>query len=170
MDDRIPLYKLKLVRDRWAICPSFVPGQPQLVAVFFHRLIGQADREHSAALFLDAHGKPTGASILGIGSLVTTPMPAREVFKAALLANAFSVILAHNHPSGSIKPSPRDISVTRSLMQAGELLGIRVLDHIITTPDGSFCSMSEAKLLSVARFDGDDNFINSEPLTPYFKE
>ena len=147
MDDRIPLYKLKLVRERWAICPAFSPGQPQLAAVFFHRLIGQADREHSAALFLDSHGKATGASILGIGSLVTTPMPAREVFKAALLANAFSVVLAHNHPSGDPKPSRPDIRLTRSLVEAGELLGIYVLDHLIVTPSGEFASMREARLL-----------------------
>src|SRR5450432_455635 len=88
MDDRIPLYKLKLVRERWAICPCICFDEPQFAAAFFHRLIGQADREHSAALFLDVHLKPTGCTILGIGSLVSTPMPAREVFKAALLANA----------------------------------------------------------------------------------
>jgi DNA repair protein RadC len=170
MNDRIPLYKLKLIRDRWAICPAFSPGQPQRVALFFHRLIGHADREHSAALFLDAHGKPTGASIIGIGSLTTTPMPAREVFKAALLANACSVILSHNHPSGSIKPSPRDVGVTRSLMEAGELLGIRVLDHLIVTPGGDFCSFAEAGLLSADTIDSAGNLKNSADLTANFRK
>jgi DNA repair protein RadC len=169
MNDRIPLYKLKLVRDRWAICPTFSPGQPQLVALFFHRLIGQADREHAAALFLNTHGKPTGASILGIGSLTTVPMPGREIFKAALLANACSLILAHNHPSGSAQPSPQDIRLTRLLIAAGELLGIRVLDHLIVTPGDDFCSLWEAGLLSVPTFDSGDNFINSKRLTAHLE-
>jgi DNA repair protein RadC len=153
MDNRIPLYKLKLVRERWATCPPFSSSHPQLAAVFFHRLIGQADREHSAALFLDAKGNLTGATILGIGSLITVPMPAREVFKAALLANACSLILAHNHPSGDSKPSFHDVRLTHSLIDAGELLGIRVLDHLVITPNGAFTSMREAKLLSGATID-----------------
>lgn len=148
MNDRIPIYKLKLVRERSIALPQVAVKYPQLAAVFFHRLIGQADREHSAALFLDAKGMPTGASIIGVGSLITAPMPAREVFKAALLANAFSFILAHNHPSGSPKPSVQDVRLTRSLIEAGELLGIHVLDHIVITPSGDFTSMREAKLLS----------------------
>jgi DNA repair protein RadC len=169
MNDRVPLYKLKLVRERWALCPSFSPGQPQLAAAFFHRLIGNADREHSAALFLDVHGKPTGASILGIGSLVTTPMPAREVFKAALLANAFSVILSHNHPSNDRTPSRADIRLTHSLVEAGDLLGIGVFDHIVITPSGAFTSMREANLLSVAAIDTGDKVRNCAGLTANFR-
>jgi DNA repair protein RadC len=143
MGDRIPLYKLKLVRERWALCPCICFDEPQLAAAFFHRLIGQADREHSAALFLDIHLKATGCTILGIGSLVSTPMPAREVFKAALLSNAHGVILAHNHPSGDPEPSLQDLRLTRILTKAGELLGIQVLDHLIVTPNGGFGSVKQ---------------------------
>lgn len=148
-DDRIPIYKLRLVRERWVVFPAFSADQPQLAALFFHRWIGSADREHSAALFLDAHGKVTGATIVGVGSLTTTPMPAREVFKAALLANARSLLLAHNHPSGSTRPSDTDVRLTRNLVAVGELIGVRVLDHFIITPSGDFTSMREAKLLAV---------------------
>jgi DNA repair protein RadC len=141
---RIPLYKLKLHRERSTVCPCIAFDQPQLAAAFFHRLIGKADREHSAALFLDVHLKPTGCTILGIGSLVSTPMPGREVFKSALVANAHSIFLAHNHPSGDPAPSLQDVRLTRTLISAGELLGIQVIDHLVVTPTGNFGSIREA--------------------------
>jgi DNA repair protein RadC len=144
---KLPVYSLKLVRERSFECPPISLRHPQTYALFFHRLIGQADREHGAALFLDAKGKPTGSTILSVGSLTFTPLPAREVFKAALLANAFSVILCHNHPSNNARPSPRDVETTRMLISAGNVLGVRVLDHVITTPSGDFYSMLEAGLL-----------------------
>jgi len=146
MDFRIPLYKLKLVRERWVVCDFLCVDSPQIAALFLYRLIGQADREHSAALFLDVHRKPTGASILGIGSLTSAEMPAREVFKAALLANAHQVIVAHNHPSGDPDPSAADLALTRRLTEAGKLLGIPLFDHIIVSPNGSFASLREGAL------------------------
>lgn len=144
---RLPLYKLKLVRAGWANYPAVSLKHPQLAGLIFHRLIGQADREHGAAIFLDAKGEPTGTTILSVGGLTFIPLPAREVFKAALMANAFSIILGHNHPSGNPKPSLRDVQATKALVKAGNLLGVRVLDHLITTPSGDFTSMWEAGLL-----------------------
>ena len=143
MEYRIPLYKLKLHRERWAICPEPSLGHPLVSALFFHRLIGQADREHAAALFLDVQGQPTSGTILGIGSLVATEMPAREVYKAALLANAHRVVVAHNHPSGQVAPSPQDLRLTRALVRAGRLLGVELFDHLIVGPDGTFVSLRE---------------------------
>jgi DNA repair protein RadC len=70
-------------------------------------------------------------------------MPAREVYKAALLANAHTVVVAHNHPSGKLVPSPQDLRVTRVLLRAGALLGIELFDHIIVAPDGTFVSLRE---------------------------
>jgi DNA repair protein RadC len=148
MHDRIPIYKVRLVRERWLVFPPFTADQPQVAALFFHRLIGNADREHSAVLFLDLHRRATGASIIGIGSLASTEAPAREVFKSALLANAHTIILAHNHPSRSREPSDQDVRLTRRLMEAGSIVGVRVHDHIIVTPIiGEFTSMREARLL-----------------------
>jgi DNA repair protein RadC len=74
---------------------------------------------------------------------------AREVFKAAILANASGLIFSHNHPApSSSKPSPQDIRVTRRLISAGRILGLHLLDHIIVTPSGAdFTSMREAGLL-----------------------
>lgn len=68
---------------------------------------------------------------ISIGSLNSTVVHPREVFKTAVLASAASVILAHNHPSGDPTPSKEDIGLTKKLVEAGEILGIKVLDHII---------------------------------------
>jgi len=69
------------------------------------------------------------------GSLNQSIVHPRETFKAAILANAAAVILAHNHPTGDLSPSSEDIAITRRLKEAREILGIRVLDHVIIDTD-----------------------------------
>ena len=147
MKHRFPIYKLRLYRERWLDFPPFVADQPQVAALFFHRLIGLGDREHSAALFLDERGQATGATVIGIGSLGTVAMPAREVFKAALLANASKVVLAHSHPGNTPNATDQDVVVTRKLVAAGIVVGIKVLDHLIICPSGEFVSIKESGLL-----------------------
>lgn len=145
---RLPVYKLKLVRDHWATYPEAPFTRPELAALFFHRLIGKAACEHAATLFLDCRGMPLGATIVAVGSLSKVTVLGREVFKAAVCANAAGLVVAHNHPSGGLLPSAGDVRVTRRLQQAGELLGIVLLDHIIVTPNsGQFTSLREVGLL-----------------------
>jgi DNA repair protein RadC len=148
---RLPIYKLKLVRCGWMGDPPIDLEQPQLVAHYFHRLIGQAAVEHAAVIFVDPVGQLTGSTIVSIGDLARVQMLAREVFKAAILANASGVILGHNHPApSSSEPSPQDLRATKGLIGAGSILGIDVLDHIIvTTSDKDFTSMRERGLLSI---------------------
>jgi DNA repair protein RadC len=81
-----------------------------------------------------------------IGSLSSAIVHPREVYKAAVLANASSIVLGHNHPSGDPTPSPEDIEVTKRLSNAGDLMGIDVLDHVIIG-DGRFYSLKERGLL-----------------------
>jgi DNA repair protein RadC len=150
---RLPVYKLKLIRSGWMAYPPIDLEHPQLAAYFFHRLIGQGAVEHSAAIFVDPVGQVTGSCIISVGDLARVQMLAREAFKAAILANASGLILAHNHPApSSSKPSPQDVCVTQRLIRAGRILGIDVLDHIIVTPsDKDFTSMREAGFLSLSR-------------------
>jgi len=110
--------------------------------------IRNSDREHFVALHLDARNQVTALEIVSTGSLNASLVHPREVFKAAILNNAASVILAHNHPSGDTTPSREDIELTRRLVQAGDILGIDVFDHIIVGPDDEFSSMKREKLLS----------------------
>ena len=71
----------------------------------------------------------------------------REVFKRALLQNANSIILLHNHPSGDPKPSKEDVDITNRLIESGDLLGIRVLDHIIIGDENNYISLKQENLI-----------------------
>ncbi len=148
---RLPVYKLKLVRSGWMGAPPIDLSQPQLAAHYFHRLIGQAAVEHAAAIFVDPVGQFTGSTVVSIGDLARVQMLAREMFKAAILANASGLILGHNHPApSSSEPSPQDVRATKGLIGAGSILGIDVLDHIIVTnSDTDFFSMRERGVLSI---------------------
>lgn len=78
-----------------------------------------------------------------VGSLNSSIVHPREVFKSAILNNAASVIFGHQHPSGDTKPSMEDIQVTKRLVEGGKLLGIEVLDHLVVNNDNSFTSLKE---------------------------
>lgn len=109
-----------------------------------------ADREHFVVLHLDARNRVTGHETVSIGSLNASMVHPREVFKATILANAASVILVHNHPSGDLTPSREDLSLTQRLQDAGRLLGVDLLDHVLIAPgpDGpAWRSLKELGLL-----------------------
>jgi DNA repair protein RadC len=90
------------------------------------------DVESFAVLFLNTRRRVIGHMIVSTGTLDTILVHPREVFRPAILANAASLILTHNHPSGDPTPSEADIKVTRDLIRAGQLLKMEVLDHVIT--------------------------------------
>lgn len=104
---------------------------PESLAEAFGNLLGEADREMLLALSLDTCCHPLNATIASIGLLNCSLVSGRELFKSAILSNAANLILLHNHPSGNVTPSKTDDAVTRRMLQAGEILGIPVLDHII---------------------------------------
>ena len=90
-----------------------------------------ADREHFAAAYLDGKNVALGWRIIAIGTVSSCLVHPREVFRPALILGAVSVLVFHNHPSGDRTPSAEDMQVTARLAEAGELLGIRMLDHLI---------------------------------------
>lgn len=94
-----------------------------------------AKKEHFIALYLNARNQLVHKEIISIGTLDTSLVHPREVFKPALDSLAVSVIVAHNHPSGNLEPSSEDIEITKRLVHAGKILGISVIDHIIMTED-----------------------------------
>ena len=89
------------------------------------------DREKFVVVLLDAKHRPIGVNTVSVGSLTASIVSPREVFKPAIVGSAAALLLAHNHPSGDPAPSAEDIELTKRLRDAGELLGIRVLDHVI---------------------------------------
>lgn len=94
-----------------------------------------ADREKFLCLHLDVKNHIVNYEVVSIGALSTSLVHPREVFKGALLANAANIICLHNHPSGDPMPSQEDIAITRRLREAGNILGIELLDHIIIAGD-----------------------------------
>lgn len=93
-----------------------------------------ADREYFISVNLDAQGRPISYHTAGIGSICSVYFAIDGVFKVALLQNACSVMLCHNHPGGTPRPSTEDIEATEMLIDVGKKLGIKVLDHFIITP------------------------------------
>jgi DNA repair protein RadC len=89
------------------------------------------DREHFIVVGLDAKHAVIGINTVSIGSVTLSIVHPREVFKPVILMNASAVLLAHNHPSGDSTPSQEDHALTRRLKDAGELLGIAILDHLV---------------------------------------
>jgi DNA repair protein RadC len=127
----IPLAARAPVRDAAAVFAHFRGRLPQL------------DREVFYVLLLDGKNRVQGEVRVSEGSLTAALVHPREVFAPAIRAAAAALVLVHNHPSGDPTPSAEDRAITERLRQAGELIGIRVLDHVVIGR-GSYTSMAEA--------------------------
>lgn len=112
-------------------------NDPNKVYQQIKRIINPSElsEEEFWAICLDTKNKNIGNFRVSKGSLSVTVVYPREVFKGAILLNSASIILTHNHPSGDPTPSKEDIGITKRLSECGELLGIKVLDHIVTGDD-----------------------------------
>jgi len=95
------------------------------------------ERERFAALYMNTRNQMIAAELISIGSLNCSIVHPREVFRPAVHHGAAGLILAHNHPSGDPTPSEEDVAITRRLVEAGRMIGIEVLDHIILTERGA---------------------------------
>ncbi|TMG12856.1 MAG: DNA repair protein RadC [Chloroflexi bacterium] len=100
-------------------------------------------RECFSVLYLNTRNQPLACETVAVGGLNVAALQPREVFGPALTLGAAAVILAHNHPSGDPTPSPEDLAVTRHLQEAGRLLGVEVLDHLVVCAE-RFRSLREA--------------------------
>jgi len=104
-------------------------------------------REHLMALFLNARNELLYKKPMFIGTLNANLVHPREIFQEALKQNAASIILAHNHPSGDNEPSEDDILITKRISEAGKLMGVEVLDHVIISKGRPPFSFKENKLI-----------------------
>ena len=139
---KIPAYKVMLVKEGNAVIAKQKIGSPLDVVDMMQDYLEGVDRENFVIAMLDTKNNVIGVNTVSIGSLNSSIVHPREVFKAALLAGAASIILCHNHPSGDPEPSKEDIQVTNRLVKAGEIIGIEVLDHIILG-DRTYKSLKE---------------------------
>jgi DNA repair protein RadC len=120
--------------------------KPEDAAAQVSALIRDKQKEHFLVLLLDSRNCPVKVSQVSVGSLNSSLVHPREVFKEAIGALSASVILAHNHPSGDPEPSGADLDITTKLVEAGKIIGIEVLDHIIVGRD-RFYSFKERGLI-----------------------
>ena len=105
--------------------------------------------EHFISISLTGANEIINIRVVSIGTLMNTLVHPREVFADLILDRAASVIFAHNHPSGDVEPSPEDIDLTYRLLEASDILGIEVLDHIIFSQRGNYVSLAERGIIEV---------------------
>jgi DNA repair protein RadC len=103
-------------------------------------------KEHFFVLGLKRNNRPLYLDLVSVGTLSGTLVHAREVFRRAIGFSTHSIIVAHNHPSGSLDPSTADDSMTNSLKEAGKIIGIPITDHLIFSPEGFLSYANEGKL------------------------
>jgi len=121
---------IKLIRENSSKYKKTRISNAEDVFLFLKDL-RNSDREKFVSILLDGKNNVIGIDEISVGSVTTSLVHPREVLKSAILSNAVSIIIAHNHPSGSTEPSKEDIKITERLKECCELIGINLLDHII---------------------------------------
>nr|WP_302595408.1 JAB domain-containing protein [uncultured Cellulosilyticum sp.] len=135
---RVDIVQVKMVKERSVLYLArriqSTSDADELVRQFLEEL----DREAMIVIALNAKSEPTCLQVISIGSISASIVHPREVFKVAILSNAYSILLAHNHPSGDTTPSQEDIKITKRIKSASEIMGIPLLDHLIIGCDGYY--------------------------------
>lgn len=139
---RVNIVSLKMVRDSTIHYQNRHIRSPEDSYNIIRTFLEDSDREMFVMMALDVKNQPTNIQIAHIGSLNASIVHPREIMKIAILSNSASIIVFHNHPSGITKPSPEDLEVTQRLKEAGQILGIELLDHLIIG-DNTFLSFKE---------------------------
>ncbi len=121
-------------------------NEPSTIANLYMDEMRYLQKEHFRVVLLDTKNQIIVAEEISVGTLNASIVHPRDVFKAAIKRNANSIILIHNHPSGDPTPSNEDINITNRLLEAGNLIGIRVLDHIIIG-DNKYISFKEKNII-----------------------
>ncbi|MFL0250133.1 JAB domain-containing protein [Clostridium neuense] len=140
---RISIVSIKMIREGSILYNTRKILSPSDAVNLGKYFLEDADREKLIACCMDTKNQPISINIVSIGSLNSSIVHPREVFKAAILSNAASILIFHNHPSGNTEPSQEDITITKRLKEAGKLIGIELLDHIIIGSKGKYCSLKE---------------------------
>ncbi len=146
--DQLPLITTRLVCEaRLPFSDRIQVSNPADVAGVLQEYFRDKDREEFLIVLLNTANVIIGLSQISVGGLAASVVEPRQVFKVAILANAAALILAHNHPSGNVEPSREDIRITRQLVEAGQLMGIPVHDHLIIA-GATYMSFAERGLMS----------------------
>ena len=129
-DEKIEVVNIRMVKEPSIYSTEKIRTPDDVLRVIANEL-ATYDREVFAVLNLKTNGQPINLNICSVGTLDASVVSPREVFKSCILSNSAAFIAIHNHPSGSITPSQEDKDVTKRLLSCSELLGVKMLDHII---------------------------------------
>ena len=124
-------------------------AQPLLSAAMAYsylRAMASSKVERLVGLYLNTQGRPLRRVTIAVGTVNRTAALPREIFRPAILCQAVGVILAHNHPSGSLTPSQDDVAFSRAIAHAGQVIGIQVYDHLIVSRNG-YASLKDMGLI-----------------------
>lgn len=150
---KLKTVSVRLVKDAPIISDEKIIN-PETAVRALGKYLSDFDREVVAVINLNTAGNPINISFASIGSLNNAVAHPREILKSAILSNANCIMLMHNHPAGSLKPSKEDIMLTDRLSKVCDLVGIKLADHLIVGTDPSFYYSFAEK-----------NILKSEPIT-----
>jgi DNA repair protein RadC len=146
LGNRIPCVEVIMVKEVSVSNEVYRSYEEVANSELVEKELKYSDREKFICLHLNSKNRLISYEVVSIGSINMSVVHPREVFKGAILSNATCIICLHNHSSGDPTPSEEDIGITERLNKAGNILGIKVLDHIIISKEASF-SFSESSLI-----------------------
>lgn len=147
MSDNISIYKIQLVKENMPSKYNTRINSPECCANLARDFMKQYnDREVFILVCLSTKNTIAGINLVSMGSINSSIVHPREVYKPAILANSARIIVAHNHPSGDLEPSKEDIALTKRLYEAGEIIGVELLDHLIIGEGDDYLSMKAKNL------------------------
>jgi DNA repair protein RadC len=129
--ENMSVVRVELVKDWGHPYANLEVETPKDLVAILKEFLGKADREVFLTVNLSGTNEINSINIVSVGCLTRTIVQPREVFKAAILSNAHKIVIAHNHAFGKPTPSDEDIKITKNLVQCGNILDIKILDHII---------------------------------------
>lgn len=144
---RVNMIHTEIVKDKSYLYKDRKISSPEAVAKFVAAFFLRSDREKLIVICVNAKAEPVSIEISSIGTVDQSCVGIREVFKSAILQNAAGIIIAHNHPSGSISPSDEDKRITKRVKESGELLGIKLYDHLIIGDDNKYFSFADKEMM-----------------------
>ncbi|EEH99447.1 DNA repair protein RadC [Clostridium sp. 7_2_43FAA] len=144
---RVDIVSLKVVKESSLLYGRRKISSPSDAVEIGRSMLDGSDREKLLLCCLNTKNEPTNLNIVSIGSLNSSIVHPREVFKLAILGNSASIILFHNHPSGDTTPSKEDINITERIKEAGKIIGIELIDHIILGDENKYTSLKEKGII-----------------------
>ena len=135
-------YRVGLIRETADSEPPPRCSNPQALADWVLAELADRPQEHMLAVYLDTRNRVIGWTVADVGTMNRAAVEPRTILQTGLLLNAAGVAIAHNHPSGDPSPSAEDLSFTRRMAEAGEIVGVRLVDHLVIG-DGNWVSLRQ---------------------------